>query len=638
MPSFVIIFLVVRKGDIVLNEHVLIGLTGIIVFGIGAQWLAWRLRLPTILLLLVVGFLVGPIFGFLHPDELFGDLLFTIVSLSVAVILFEGGLSLKFSELRQAGVVIRNLVTVGALITWLLSANIAYIILDFDFELSLLLGAILVVTGPTVVLPLLRHVRPVGRVSSILKWEGIVIDPVGAILAVLVFEAILAEDQFGVVTSVILIGVLKTIVIGLILGGLGAALVVVLLRRYWVPDSMQNPVTLMVVVAVFAASNLLQEESGLLTVTLMGILVANQKQVSIRHIIEFKENLRVLLISSLFILLAARLQLADLLQINGGTIVFLAMLIFIVRPASVWLSTLGADLNWRERLFVSWMAPRGIVAAAVSSIFGLELIEVGHPNADQLVPIIFMVIIGTVLIYGLTASWAARRLDLAQENPQGLLLAGANDLSRAIARSLQEKEFRTLLVDTNWHNISEARLEGLPTYYGNIFSESILDEINLAGIGRLLALTPNDEANSLAVLHFIEVFGRAEVYQLVPQADYYKGNRGLRSQDLRGRLLFGPQITCQVLNERFHRGATIKTTNLTQEFNYQTFQEMYGETAIPLFMINKNGRLIIRTVDEPLQPQPGHKLISLIGPEDARLEPIEDAPDGEAEESDWLGF
>lgn len=593
-----------------MTEHVLLGLASIIVLGIGAEWLAWRLRLPSILLLLVFGLVAGPVTGFLNPDALFGDLLLPIVSVAVAVILFGGGLNLRISELRQIGSVVRNLITVGALVTWMISAIAAHFLLNLDFPLALLLGAILVVSGPTVIIPLLRHLRPSRQVGSILKWEGIVIDPIGAILAVLVFEAILAGG-FQEAITVTALGLLKTILIGGGVGMLGAMIMVLFLRRFWIPDFLHGAVSLAMVIGVFVASNSLQTDSGLLAATVMGIAMANQKTVSVRHIVQFKENLGVLLVSGLFILLSARLQVSDLSYIGMGSLAFLGVLMLVARPASVALSTLRSRLSRSERSFLSWMAPRGIVAAAISSIVALRLVEAGYPEAELLVPITFMVIMFTVTIYGLTASPLARWLQVARPNPQGVLIVGAHSWSRTIAAALQAEGYLVLVVDDSWANISAARMAGLPTFYASILSQYALEEIELGGIGRLLALTSDDEFNSLAALQFIDVFGRAEVYQLPPKGEE-KGPRGIVSQHLQGRLLFGQGIGYTYLASRFARGAMIKTTKLTQEFDYDAFRKLYGEEAIPLFTIAQNGNLVVFTKDSPPTPRPGQTLISLV--------------------------
>jgi NhaP-type Na+/H+ or K+/H+ antiporter len=594
-----------------LSQQLLIALAGIVTLGIAAVWLAWRIHLPSILLLLIFGFVAGPITGFLDPDAIFGELLFPIVSISVAIILFEGGMSLRLKELGGIGRVVRNLVTVGALLTWVLGAAAAYYIIGLDLQPAVLLGAILVVTGPTVIVPLLRHVRPVHQVGSTLKWEGILIDPIGAVLAVLVFEALLAGGVDAAATAVAL-ALLKTITIAGVLAALGAGFLVLLMHRQWVPEFLESPLALTVVVATFAVSNILQPETGLLTATLMGVAVANQKVVGVGHILEFKENLRVLLISGLFILLAARLQTEDLGLIGLRELAFFAALILVVRPAAVALSSFRSEFNWRERALLSWIAPRGIVAAAVSSIFALELAEAGYAGADRLVAITFMVIIGTVAIYGLTARPVARWLGVAQADPQGVLIVGAHPWAREIASELKDEGIPVRLVDTNYVNVAEARMAGLPVYYGSALTEGTLDNIELEGIGRLLALTSNDEVNSLTALHFSEVFGDNGVYQLPPE-QLTASTKQVVSQHLRGRFLFDPSASYWQMTARFDSGADVKTTNLTEAFDYQTFMERYRD-PVPLFLIGGDGRLTIFTVKDPPEPKPGHRVVAVVDP------------------------
>lgn len=600
-----------------MSEHLLVGLATIIVLGIGAQWLAWRISLPAILLLLIFGFIAGPATGFINPNEIFGDLLLPLVSVSVAIILFEGGLSLKFSEVRQLTAIIRNMVTVGVFVSWVLTSLISYFIFGLGLQISVLLGAVLVVTGPTVIIPLLRHVRPSGRVGSIIKWEGIVIDPIGAVLAVLVFEVIISGG-FEKATTLVVISILKTIIIGTVLGLAGAKLVVIILKRHWVPDFLQNPVSLMIVVFVFVCSNVFQTESGLLTVTIMGIALANQKWVSIKHITEFKENLRVLFISSLFIILAARLTLDELNYIlNWKGFIFLALMILVVRPLSIFISTKFSDLELREKLFISWMAPRGIVAAAVASVFALRLAEAGYEQAERIVDITFLVITGTVTIYGLSAFQVAKRLGLAKPNPQGILMVGAHSWARSIAKFLHDNGFQVTLVDSNWANVSAARQDGLKAYYENILIEDLSEDIELEGIGKLIAITRNDEVNSLAALHFIEDFGRSQVYQLPKISKFSARSEESIPQHLRGRLLFGPEATFSYLDEKFSSGATLKKTSLTGEFNYDSFKELYGDKALPLFLVNKDGGLVVLASDNTPKPMPGQYLISLVDKETA---------------------
>ena len=593
------------------TEQLLIGLAWITVVGIGAQWVAWGTRIPSILLLLAAGFVLGPATGVLDPDGIFGDLLLPAVSLSVSLILFEGALGLRLRELKDSMGPIFSLVTVGALVTWLLAAAGAHLLLGFDIAMALLLGAILVVTGPTVIGPILLHVRPTGPVGRISKWEGIVIDPIGAVLAVLVFEALHAIQAAGVEKAVqgAVVDLLRTVGIGLGLSFGAAAVLIWLMRRYLIPDFLESPILVAVVVAVFTMSNVFQPESGLLTVTVLGVILANQKWVEIHHLIEFKENLRVLLISSLFIILAARLKIDDVVVLGWASVGYVAFLILAVRPAAVWTSTVGSGLKWQEKAFLAWLAPRGIVAAAVASVFVLHSEDVG----SELVAATFVVIIGTVAVYGLTISPLAQRLGLATPNPQGIVILSAHPGARAIALKVQEAGFRVLMVDSNVDNIRVARMEGLSTWLGSVLSHQAVDEMDLGGMGRFLALTPNREVNSLAGQHFSEVFGRESVY-LLPSPP----SKGIRSETaskfVPGRIAFGTGVTFDYLQERFGQGAEIKRTKLTEEFDFGDFLNHYNGTAVPLFLLNGSEKLTVFTAVDPPQPKVGQTVIALVDP------------------------
>lgn len=617
-----------------MSESLLFGIASVFVLGIGAQWLAWRFKLPSILLLLLFGFIAGPGAGLLDPELLDGELLFPFVSLAVGIILFEGGLSLRLDELREAGKAIRNLITVGVLITWVLSAIGARYLVGFDWSLAIVIGALLTVTGPTVVIPLLRHVRPTGRVGTIAKWEGITIDPVGAILAVLVLETVLYLNEPASNAGSAFLhaaeGLFLEIVIGVGVSMLGTTLLILMLRRRLIPDYLQNPIALMVVVAVFAISDLLQHESGLLATTLMGIFMANQRYVSVRRIIEFKEDLRVLLISVLFIVLTARLELDALASLGLGSFLFLAFLIVVVRPAAVWISTLGTGLSVKERGFLAWLAPRGIVAAAVATIFAFRLEDRGlFPEfTDQIVSVVFLVIAGTVAIYGLTLPPLARWLGLAHPNPQGVLILGAQRWAQQIAKVLHDNDFKVLLIDFNPGNIRQAQREGLPAKRANILSESIVDELDLSGIGRLMALTPNDEVNSLAAIHFYELFESNDIYQITTRSEHQRSNEGELPMHLRGRPLFGTDVTYSALDERFGGRSEVKTFEITKAVDFQDIMDRYETEIVPLFLIGGPGRLYIYTDEEPPELEPGEKLVALVDP---ALEKEPDVPALEVE-------
>jgi hypothetical protein len=382
------------------------------------------------------------------------------------------------------------------------------------------------------------------------------------------------------------------------------------LARYWIPDALQNAVSLTAVVGIFALARCLQDGAGLLAVTVMGIALANQKWVAIRHVIEFKENLTVLLVAGLFIVLAAHLKTEELRGLDIRHLLFLAVLVVLARPASVLLATLRSKLSWRERLFLCWMAPRGIVAASVASVFALKMAAIHVPQAQRLVPVTFLVIVGTVALYGLTAPPLARRLGLARHNPQGVLFVGAHPLACALAKALQSEGCPVLMVDSNWTALAAARLAGLPTYYGSVLAEEALHEIDVSELGRLVALTSNHEVNSLACLRFIEVFGRREVYQLPFESDTL-ARREVVSRDLRGRLLLGTGMTYGELIARVGENPVVKVTRLTKEFDFEAFRALHGNAVVPVLAIKPDGEIVFFTVDNAMTPQPGQVVLSL---------------------------
>jgi len=591
-------------------ESLLVRLAAVIVLGVGAQWIAWRLRLPSILLLLLVGLAAGPGYELLPVDAMFGrELVSPLVSLAVAVILFEGGLSLNLRELTQIGRTLGQLIVVGVLVTWGLASAAAHYAAGLPWEISLLLGAILTVTGPTVVGPLLRHVRPRGQVGPIANWEGIVADVIGATLAVLVFHALkeggFGRDELGPTA----LGLLSTLGAGALTGLVGAWALYHALRRHWVPDALQAPVVLAVVLGVYTLSDRWQHESGLLAVTLIGFVLGNQHRVPVGHIIAFKENLRTLLLSALFIVLAARVNLDDLRAVGGGEVLFVVLLVVVIRPVAVALGTLGTNLPRSERAFLAFLAPRGVVAAAVSALFGAQL---DLPGAERLAPLTFLVIIVTVSCYGLAAPPLARRLRLAEANPQGALVIGAGPFARALAQALQQASIPAVLIDSNRLAIGEARLAGLTGVYANALDEAAIERLPLGGLGRVLALTPNDEVNSLAVLHYTELFGRRHAYQLAPRPG---GRTEGTSSDLRGRTLFGAEVTFGELSRRLRAGFEIRATTLSEAFDLEAWRAHHGAEAVPLLRINAEGRLTVLTDEAPVDVSKGETLIGLVPPD-----------------------
>lgn len=533
------------------------GPTLAVILGTGmlAQWLAWRAQVPSIIALLLAGLLLGPVTGIVDPDELLGGTLFPLVSLAVALILFEGGLDLPPRELRNTGTVVRRLITVGAVVTFLIGWFGAQQIFGISSEAAIVLAAVLVVTGPTVVGPLLRFVRPAGPTGPILRAEGVLIDPIGATAALVAFEIVLRDNPDEAVLKVVGV-VILTIVAGV---GIGLAAAVVLdtaLRRFLIPDQLTIPVTFAFVIAAFVVTNEVQEEAGLLTVTVLGMYLARRESSTIRQVLEFNESLRTLLISVLFILLAARIDPDALRDIALPALGFLALLVLVARPLSVIVSSVRTSISWRERIFLMTMAPRGIVAAAVSAIFAIRLEQEGIPDADKIVPIVFLVIIGTIVVYGFLAGPAARWLGLADAHANGVLIAGSHAVARGLATELNKREVKTLLVDTDPYNVTRAIAGGLQARRMSILADDAAHDLDLRGIGRLLAFTSNDEVNALATARFARTFGRREVFQLMP-AKRRSGDSSVPLEYL-GRVIGIEGISYATLDERSRQGWRVR--------------------------------------------------------------------------------
>jgi len=605
-----------------------IALIGLVSFA--CQWLAWRVKLPAILFLLGSGILLGPALDWLDPDELFGDLLFPLISVSVAIILFEGSLTLNFREIAAQRQVVRRLITLGALVTWIIVALSTRWLFGLSWGLCVLFGALTVVTGPTVIVPLLRTVRPNASVASILRWEGILIDPIGALLVVVVYEVLVAQSQatglaHGLLTFI------RVLVVGGLLGLAGGAALGLILRKQWVPHYLLNLATLSLLFGIFSTADFLAHESGLLAVTVMGMWLANQKDVRIDEILNFKENLSLVLISGLFILLAARLTVDSVVALGWTPLILLLIMQFVARPASVLLSSMGSTLDWREKALLSWIAPRGIVAAAVSALFAIRLQANGEDEAAILVPLTFIVIIGTVVLQSATSRLLARALDVAEPTPRGFLVVGANPVARAIAAALNDHGFRTLLTDSNWENIRAARMKGLETFYGNPVSSYADQRLDLVGINRLMGLSPLQGMNGIAAMRYQAEFGQRNIFALLTSPEANTSDKHRMSTEKRGHVLFGDDVTYGKLASLLTQGAEIRSTKLSEEFDYQAFRAHKGNEVIPLFAINPRGRLYPFVAGQELEPAAGWTLITLY----TKPEKVETKQREMAEEGRW---
>ncbi|QTH63081.1 sodium:proton antiporter [Psychrosphaera ytuae] len=584
---------------------------------IGCQFLAHRVKLPAILFLLVVGIIVGPVTGVLNADSIFGDLLFPVVSLSVAIILFEGALTLKFSDISGHGAMVRNLCSVGVLVTWLVATPLAYYTLDISWGLAALFGAIVTVTGPTVIVPMLRSVRPKGNVSNILRWEGIVIDPIGALFAVLVFEFVLTQHN-ALEHTLFAFG--KTVGAGLFFGAAFGYFMGLALRHDVFPHYLKNTAVLTIMLGSYAISNALAHESGLLTVTVAGIMLANMKNVDVDDVLEFKETLSVLLISGLFILLATRIDFNAIQAVGLGAVVVILGIMFVARPLSVFISSIGTGLAQKDLMLLSWIAPRGIVAAAVSALFSIKLEEQGFAGADLLVPMVFLVIISTVVVQSLTATKVADYLGIRDPEPRGFLMFGANDFSKALALELKNNDVESIIADTNWDAIKKARMDNVRTYFGNPISDHASRHLDLTGIGNVLVLSPYRQLNPMVMTHFEHELGKDAAILGLTSNDSTKHQSHKISEEFAKKMgLFSEQATYGYLISAMKKGAVIKTTAISEEFTYQDYLAQYDDNLLPLLSISEK-KVAVFTTGKKFEPKAGWRIVSLILPSETPKE------------------
>jgi NhaP-type Na+/H+ or K+/H+ antiporter len=591
----------------------------VLVVSVLAQWIAWWIKLPSILLMLLIGFGMGQL---VRPEEVLGqDVLFGGVSIAVGIILFEGSLSLRLKQVRDLGRPIIRLCTVTVLVAWPLITLAAWLI-GFDIQVALLVGALLVVTGPTVIAPILRQLRPTRRVSSLLRWEGIVVDPIGAVLAVLVFQGVLAGG-LGEAVPQMLFGLLKTVVVAFGIAFALGGLLELLMRRHAIPDFLHGVAFLAAAVGAFVGADALMSESGLVAVTVLGIYLANRPDLHLEHVAQFKEHLQVLLVGALFIVLAGRISPEAVWDVLPQSLLFLALLVAVVRPASVLLGLWGTKTTREERALLACMAPRGIVAAAVTSIFALELHHVaddsGSPQlehladqASKMVPVVFLTIVGTVAIYGLLVGRLAERLGLASTSPQGVIMVGEQDWVVQGAKVLDESGIATLVISRHYGSLSSARMEGLATVTANILSDYAVRDMDLAGIGSLIACTPEDEVNATAAREFAHVLGRANVYQLRRRqvGDSSPDKRKEEAGHLTARAPFRPPLSHPEMEERVASGMAVKRTRLTDEFTLDDFMRRYGDDTVLMFAI-RGQELDVLTEDSKL-PQTGVSVVALV--------------------------
>lgn len=584
-------------------------LAGIIILGILAQWVSWRIKVPAILPLILAGLAVGPLSTFFTMDGekliepiyrakeeglgIFPDkYLFSFVSLAIGVILFEGGLTLKRREISGVGPAIVKLITFGSIVTFFGGGLAAHLILGLNWPVAFLFGALVIVTGPTVIAPILQNIPLNRNVSTVLKWEGILIDPIGALVAVLVFEFIRSAHGGEEFTTNALVQFFQIIVIGLSTGAIAALALYRLIKAELVPHYLLNVFTLAAVLGVFAFSDLLAHESGLLSVVVMGMVMGNLDVPRLKEILSFKESLSVLLISILFIILAANIDMEDINIIldDWRALALFAVVVLVLRPLGVFFSTWGSELKLKEKIFISWVGPRGIVAAGIASLFGITLTSESPPvpDAEFLVPLVFMIVLGTVLLNATTARMVAKALKVTQDASEGILIIGANGAARIIGKYLHDNNRHVVLIDNNESSIKKAREAGLEAFMINIYTDDLGEHFELLDMGYMVAMTSSADVNQYAVRKYQKIFGENGTFRLITPEELKKGRSEAPQQGI-----FSYTDDFLNLNEVARDYPLVHEENISDKEELKTLIEQAARNTdtAPLFIKTDTGSL-----------------------------------------------
>jgi len=589
--------------------------------GVGSQWLAWRLRMPAIVLMLVAGIVIGPVLGVFDPARDIGPLMQPMIAIAVAIILFEGGLTLNIHSLQDAVKGVRRLVFIGAPLGWLTSTLALHYGAGLSWESATVFGGIMIVTGPTVIAPLLRTARLSRRPAALLQWEAIVNDPIGALAAVLAFSVVSAlHTNFtaGEAALELLIGISFASVVGWA-GGYGLARSV---KRAWVPEYMKVPVLFSLLLAVFAVSDAVLHESGLLAVTIMGIVIANANLPSYGELLRFKEHATVLLVSGVFILLAAGLDIAALGQLNIRAVGFIALVIFVARPVTVFVSLLGSGVPWREQVLVAFTGPRGVVLIAVAGLFGERLLGLGFDDAALIAPLAFALVAVTVVLHGFTLAPFARFLGLTGADTLGVLIVGGSVWTTAFAEALKKADIPVLMTDPNYGNLRAAREAGIDTFSGDILSEAAEHRLELVSYATIVAATSNDAYNTLVATDLGPEFGRDNVFQVLRETN--GSARHQLPRTLGGRL-FGPEETHRGLDRLVRLGWTFRVTRLTAEFTFDDWRKDRSKSAL-LARISAAGEIKLIRRDDDVKGAPDVRIIALRPPSDDQPQGVAQPP------------
>lgn len=574
------------------------------VLGVGAQLWAWRMNIPAIVLMLAAGIIVGPVLGLFDPVRDIGPLTAPMVSIAVAIILFEGGLTLNIRSLRDAAHGVLRLVVIGAPLGWLCSALALHYGAGLGWEASAVFGGIMVVTGPTVIAPLLRSARLARRPAQLLQWEAIINDPIGALAAVLAFSVVQVTYTNGSAPEAIWQFV-SGMAVALVVGGFAGFLIARSFRRGWVPEYMKVPVLFVTLLAVFALSDAVLHESGLLAVTVMGIWIANSDLPSFTELRRFKEHATVLLVSGVFILLAASLDFETLQRLTWRAVIFLLLVVFVARPATVFVSLLGTSVPFKERVLIAFTGPRGVVLVAVAGLFGQRLVDLGVADGALVAPLAFALVVVTVVLHGFTLAPLARFLGLAAGERPGVLLVGGSAWVTELAEAFNRADVPVLVSDANHLRLRSARKLGLPIFYGDILSEAAEHNVQLSQYTRVLAVSENDAYNTLVTTDLAPEFGRNNVFQITREKS--EGSRHELPSSLGGRPI-GQCGTYRDMLSLLRQGWEFRVTPLSEEYGFDAWRADRPDGKI-VCVIGAKGGLFFPEDDSQIEAAEGKHLL-----------------------------
>ena len=567
--------------------------------GIGAQWLAWKLQRPAIVLMAIAGLIFGPLVGFLmglpspaivqeclqmlrlDPQVDFGDVYRPMIGIAVAIILFEGGLNLKFKDLGDAKSAVIRMVILAGPIAWGLGTLAAHYLVGLEWDMAAMVGGLFIVTGPTVIMPLLRQAHLQAKPANILKWEGIVNDPVGALFAVIVFEFIRITQLEASMAMVF--GRIASCILGTVVGivsGIGMAWA---FRRGVIPEYLKAPMVLAWVLVIYVLANTIADETGLLAVTALGMTMANTKFASMVEMRRFKENIAIILVSGVFVILTATLtpQILKAFVTDPGVVLFVLAMMFLVRPIAVMLSTLWSGISWKESLLISLIAPRGIVAVAVAGLFAAEMTALGRTDGAIFVPLAFALVFATVLFAGFLIGPLAHLLKLDSGDGDGVLIVGANPWSLGLAKALKDLHIKVTVADTNWRRLRGARLEGHNTFFGEVLSENADYSLDHSAFNILIAATPNEAYNALVCVEFGPELNRHRVFQIGAKENDEDDTESIAFTS-RGRTLTSRGRSFDALTRDWWGGWRFRATSLSDEY---TLEDLYKDRGDDLDLI-----------------------------------------------------